>query len=311
MCPAPTARTYTPKYAGTAYDILLRESEACFVPDAHFRLLDDIVDDVKGRLTPLPPFGGDAKQRALFAARVSNVIGDVLESHGFALHIPTDALSDSTEAASELDYKHLFDCDTGSIIYLTVAQVLGLPVGFVEITLPSGSGHNYIRWQLTADTSLDWDTNGRGQCQTPPNTPAHQGRPLSPLELEGYSFALRAMMWERQRAFGKALSDLTVAVQKYPESSLAHNNLAWLISTKELPDRLTHATASVLHAERAVALLRNANHLDTLACSYALLGRFKEAMIAINEALRLNPGSGTFQLRRARIRASQDCTGFQ
>src|ERR1700736_953358 len=46
VCPAVSPRTYVPHHQGLGYDLLNQESEACFVPDQEYRLLDEIVDTV-------------------------------------------------------------------------------------------------------------------------------------------------------------------------------------------------------------------------------------------------------------------------
>src|SRR5215207_6656170 len=45
-CGAAVSRTYTPRYRGLGFEILDSESQACFVPDQEYRLLDEVVDAV-------------------------------------------------------------------------------------------------------------------------------------------------------------------------------------------------------------------------------------------------------------------------
>src|SRR5579863_3809898 len=48
-CGAPTKRQYLARHRGIGFEILDSESEACFVPDQEYRLLDDLIDSVLAR----------------------------------------------------------------------------------------------------------------------------------------------------------------------------------------------------------------------------------------------------------------------
>ncbi|GGN62945.1 hypothetical protein GCM10011349_47080 [Novosphingobium indicum] len=88
-CPNAIARSYLPKYKGIARTALDLENEACFVPDATYQLLDEIIDEVRLRVTDegLRP-NVNASQAVL--KKISAITGDVLEDKGFQLEIPTD-----------------------------------------------------------------------------------------------------------------------------------------------------------------------------------------------------------------------------
>lgn len=157
-CEEKGIREYKPMHSGIGYEVLDIESEACFVPDASYRLLDTLVDESIRDLG----FTGTNEARAT-AVQTSNTIASALARHNFGLYIPTDTLGDTLEYRNHLgeSERHIADCDTSSLIYLTVADVLRKPASLVEITLPSGAGHNYVRWDLGAGSYLDWDTNGK------------------------------------------------------------------------------------------------------------------------------------------------------
>jgi hypothetical protein len=55
----------------------------------------------------------------------------------------SDALIDRVD--SNGSKRHIFDCDTGSFIFLTIAENLGAPVALVEIPLAGNNDHNYVR----------------------------------------------------------------------------------------------------------------------------------------------------------------------
>ncbi|MDQ3281305.1 MAG: hypothetical protein M3Q69_07815 [Acidobacteriota bacterium] len=303
-------RTYQRRHSGIAYDILDAESEACFVPDDQFALLDKIVDDT----TKAIPVGlaGNRATRLSTARNDSAAIGQVLENHGFELFIPTDALSDALFSRTEnLKTAHTFDCDTSSFVYLTVAENLQLPLSMIDITLASGAGHNYVRWQIDNVTTLDWDTNGRVVCRTPSGLPPNEGKSMTRTQVIGYSRALRAMLWERQKQPLRALTDLRDSISMYPESGLARNNLAWLVATVDLPDRAKLFDEALQQAEKAVELRRDANRLDTLACVFALRGAFDRAIEVENDAISLGGSTPTLRERLIRFGQQRDCTGLE
>ena len=66
------------------------------------------------------------------------------------------------------------------------------------------------------------------------------------------------------------------------------NNLAWILVT--VPDKtLRDPQRAITLAEKAVAIERSANILDTLAEAYYVAGLFQKAIETINEAIVLDP----------------------
>jgi len=311
-CPPSTARTYKRQYSGIGYEILDSESEACFVPDEIYSDLDQIVEKAKHDII----FNADLTQpdaRLQQARTISAAIGRLLVDRGFALYIPTDNLGDALvrrNLQSERE-RHVFDCDTSSFIYLTVAENTSLPLSLVEIKLPSCAGHNYIRWNL-GGTLMDWDTNGRAECKTPSNLPTFQGKAMTRAQTLGYARALRAELWKTQKAWDKALADFRFTTTSYPESPLGWNNLAWLVATRPVSDRMKVAVEAKAAALRAVSISRTANFLDTLACTFALIGDFGQAEQTERDALTLEPTNSEFEGRLKLFKGPQphDCTGI-
>jgi len=174
-CEPASARNYTPKHKGIGFEILNLESEACFVPDESYQTLDAIIDRVLARVANLQSTLGDPES----ILAVSRATSDVLTDMGFALWVPTHSLSDAlfTRRTSSDKFRHIFDCDNGSMILMTIADALGIKADLVEITLPSGNQHNYVRWPIAGKPPVEWDMNIREQCITP----RHAGLPcLSP-----------------------------------------------------------------------------------------------------------------------------------
>jgi hypothetical protein len=95
----------------------------------------------------------------------------------------------------------------------------------------------------------------------------------------------------------------------YPNSGLAHNNFGWLVATKEFDGRDSVKKEALEHAKRAIELLRNANHLDTLACVNALNGDFNAAIRETKEAISL--GASELTSRIDLYKKQRDCTGLE
>jgi hypothetical protein len=120
----------------------------------------------------------------------------------------------------------------------------------------------------------------------------------------GYSRALRAMLWERQKQPLRALTDLRDSISMYPESGLARNNLPWLVATVDLPDRAKLFDEALQQAEKTVELRRDANRLDTVACVFALRGAFDRAIEVENDAISLGGSTPTLRERLIRLDGS-------
>jgi len=308
-CTAPAKRSYVPKYHGLGYEVLTMESEACFVPDASFQLLDSIVDQARASMNGNPPgqVSWDTEARTKLTA-----VGDVLAKNGFGVFIPTETLGDALANRSLADgLTHMMDCDTSSLIYLTVAEEVSMPLNLVEITLPSGAGHNYVRWTSQPQATLDWDTNGRAQCRTPAGLSSWQGRSMSKPEVLGYAFALRALVWERVKDYKHALADYRSAIAGYPAAPGSYNNLAWLVAAKADFTDPALLQEGLTAAQHAVSVERSANYLDTLACMRARLGNFPQAIIDEQEAVSRNPYSTEFKSRLDGFKRApaQNCLG--
>jgi tetratricopeptide (TPR) repeat protein len=309
-CPVASERQYKVRHRGIGFEILDSESEACFVPDQEYKTLDEIVDAVQQRVK-FDPSIKEQSARLEQARLISKTISDVMAERGFALYIPTETLGDALldRSGTQGPEKHVFDCDTGSFIFLTVAEVLGAPVALVDITLPSGAGHNYVRWDFDSKNSMDWDMNGRSECVTPTGLPSYQGRSMSLLETLGYAYSLRAELWKNAGKYDRALMDFRQGMKLYSQGPISYNNFAWMIATRDIPDRKKLQVEAVSAAERAVAIDRTANYLDTLGCTYALGGDFDRASSIESEAVTKSHGKTEFQQNLDKFKAHKDCTG--
>ena len=71
---------------------------------------------------------------------------------------------------------------------------------------------------------------------------------MSREETLGYALSIRAEMWSNRQIYDRAVADFRSAMQMYPEAPLSYNNFAWMIATRNVPDRkvlLTDAWRSV------------------------------------------------------------------
>jgi len=92
----------------------------------------------------------------------------------------------------------------------------------------------------------------------------------------------------KQRDFPEYVRVLKAGLQIIPESPLLANGLAWVYSTN--PDeKFRNGEEAVKLAEGAVKATGGRMHqlIDTLACAYAEVGRFPDAVKRIDEAASL------------------------
>jgi tetratricopeptide (TPR) repeat protein len=317
LCNKPRPRQYVPKYKGLAYDILDFESEACFVPDVAYQILDDIISKVLERVTAAKV--SDSTQNVLLISRTTS---DVLSEMGFALWIPTVTLSDTMfQRRNEAEkFRHVFDCDTGAMILLTIADVLGIKAFLVESTIPSRSDpqrivhHSFVSWPVSSEQIINWDMNARRICRAPISGQLpYQGKNLTKQQLWGYEIFLRAQLWERGTNYDKALHDYRQAMKDFPEHLGAYNGFAWIVATKKIANRREYIEDALDAAQKASAAREDGNMLDTLACVYAYQGDFKSALETEEHAIKVAPAESlhVFERRRDKFRSGiqNDCTG--
>ncbi len=156
---------------------------------------------------------------------------------------------------------------------------------------------------------MNWDTNGRGECRTPPDLPAYQGKPMTRKQTLGYALTLRAQIWENHGKYDQAANDYHSAMKLYPEAPTAYNNFAWMIATKDVPNRREHSQEALDAALKSTSIDESANDLDTLACVYAFRGDTAKAIEIESRALDKDPGNADFTARNSLFQNSKDCTG--
>ncbi|MEZ5324468.1 MAG: hypothetical protein R3F19_05345 [Verrucomicrobiales bacterium] len=300
-------RIQKPKTIG--HECLEREFRAAGINGATVRqataLLDDIIKDVANRL-PSRINSADPQQARL----CFKTIEGTLAARRFYVVIPTATLMDTmipspapsgtkqlTQARREAIRHspgapcHRMDCDTGSLLFASIGEALGLPIVVVE-----APGHKFVRWKLTGRQQINWDTNAareysdddfrRGRTLTYKATisPTEEatGKYLTSLsrdELLAYHSNIVAQILEQRGQYAAAEKEYRHAVKKRSHDSLASNNLAWLYLDQPTLRTASNVRTALELAERAVAILpRNRDYLDTLARAYAANGQFENAL---------------------------------
>lgn len=316
-CGPKGVRQYQPKHKGVGFDLLSFESEACFVPDDSFKLLDEIVDEIVQRVASHGEFARES-DKALLA---SSTTSTVLTERGFALWIPTENFSDmlTFRRADSDKYRHIFDCDTGSVVLLTVADSLGMSASLVETTIPGLDPkdivqHNYVQWRMADGSFFNWDMNAKQVCKAPQgNQLPFQGKPQSSGQFWAYQKSLRGQIWERNGQYSPAIADYRSAMMDWPERPGAYNGLAWVVATKDFPERQSLSNLAMNAAIRASSARPDANIMDTVACMHAFRGDFANAIKTEEAAIQIAPAKilSDLQRRLTKFKSSppQDCTG--
>lgn len=299
----------------TGHKVLLEDRRAETIPDAIFERLDEVISRVGDEIP-----GGDNQDPAVALEKLRS-IERTLTQNNFVCSIPSFLVSTfaeglqrrplSTPALMHADENQLrksfieshpqeefshVDCDLSSLLYLSIAQVLGLPVRMVEVPR-----HNFVRWVFENGRSLNWDTNyGYNRFTDEDYTRIYgveqeqvgKGVYLANMSIDnvmGYFSFCRGLTFDGIGNKEAAISEYRLSVEQHPQSPLARNNLAWsYISSREAQSLITGEDA-LRFAEEAVSLVRAARRFDTQACVLAELGRFEEAVLVETEAYKMDP----------------------
>lgn len=206
----------------------------------------------------------------------------------------------------------LFDCDTGTFIFLSVADELGLPVSMVEVEVadydPSRAfgDHNFVRWTLKDGGTVDWDANDerlrRGDRQT-----SLYGYAWSKDQLLGYVLFARGLAWEKLNKFDRSLVDYDESIKSFPTWHKAKNNIAWLLSSRRELQTLGRQKEALTLAQEVVSVHPTPNNRDTLACAYALNGDFESAVRIQKKVVQDSPGAASFRENLERLERGKNC----
>jgi tetratricopeptide (TPR) repeat protein len=332
--PDPAAAPAPRKYQTFAHHVLDIDAAEAPVPPARYAMLDDIIDDVKARVTYDPTLKDPEAQRRQ-AGLILDTVDDVLTDHNF-LYPPGDydvtslrsALApqtydrDTLERLLRVDVNrrrkaharahagepfYIIDCDISSFIYIGVADALGFDLRLVD--LPD---HMFVRWELPDGSHLNWDTNDAAVVPDEEYASDYNlGKQLrgqrvylssmTRREAEGFAYYLRATRFELRDQEERAIADLEKARELYPQSTQARSELAWLYATVPGVDAARRKAAIDL-AKSAVDLEPKVGDFwDSLAAAHAANGDFKRAVACASRAEKLadnDEARGEYRERR-------------
>jgi tetratricopeptide (TPR) repeat protein len=309
--------SYSPRYNTIAQTFLDMERVVGPVTPSEYAILDDVIDEAKKRLKPIPARLDDTAYET-FAVESLKTIDCILVSHGFVypgiglVQLLSDGLdptvfSDPVYYQALLNHRHnlgrtafieqrkpgpyyVVDCDIASYMYLAVAEVMKYPLAMVQMPL-----HNFIRWLRPAGGYIDFETmDGRETDDS--YYQALWGIPQKFIGTPGVLTTMNGNQLLAYEHFGLGISftwkkDIPHAIAEYKkaisvDASLGDsaNNLAWLYAV--VPDAIFRdGPKAVAYGQEAVAIFPNGDWLDTLACAYGLTGDFAKGVEAEHKAI--------------------------
>jgi tetratricopeptide (TPR) repeat protein len=213
---------------------------------------------------------------------------------------------------------HFADCDIFSLLYVAVGELLKLPISMVDLPEPPGGvGHNYVVWLLPNQERVNWEAMS-GTERAPERdlqfffgTPRTLEQavaagafavPMSRSAILSYWRLTVGYEFERVGAYPQALSNYRGAIELNPASPKGYNEAVWLLTT--CPDPVIRQPNEALAlGRRLLEIWPSANYIDTVAATYASIGRWKEAESLQRQALEIaqnyDPKSIGFQDRLA------------
>ena len=296
---SPQARDTPVAERPLAHQALDLEREAGFdIPAPLYAALDEALDAAEAALPRLTPAGfrtlGRRRARKLLK-KVDRAFADLCPVRGKA----SDGLFGTALREGRCD------CDTYTVLYLSLAERVGLPL---KATL--APKHMMLLWQGDPDAFYWETTSAEAQDEAfyrewlrPAETSVASGtylRPLNSAEMTGYLYFLRGTRLRDLKRLEAARRDLERALDHYPALPYAKHVLA-----------ATHAEQGD-HA-RAIGLFTEALGMDPLfakalyrrAGSYYLAGQYAQALADYDRFLALEGPTADALLGRAQSLQAQ------
>jgi hypothetical protein len=321
-----------------AHQILRMEQEALTLSDptfdsvafqARYAVIDHILAEAKRRIVYNPRLR-TSRQQIAQARRILATIESILVENNFVLRVGTEflyegltplpfhggyqAMTDERDRHFRRHRNELFysvDCDLSSVLYLAVAEELGLPVHMVEVPR-----HNFVRWRFSPAHHLNWDTNAareysdddyrQGRSLTSSASFGREveqaGRYLTDMtraEIMGYFRGVTAQILMSGNTIPTSTVYWEQALAARPYWSQAKLILARLyLLTPELAGEPNHQRAFRLAVELDTTEPHNAKYKDLLACAYAATGDFDRAVEVERQAYDVQEKLAAFTSRR-------------
>jgi tetratricopeptide (TPR) repeat protein len=217
---------------------------------------------------------------------------------------------------------HIADCDVFSILYVSIGEVLGLPIRMVDLPEPPRAvGHDYVSWTLSDGSSVAWEASSGTErdsatgdayffrAEPKPLKQAIEARafavPLSREETLAYWYWIVGSIWNQRGSYVRALASYRTAIQKSPFWPKARNELVWLRATAPDP-AVRDAAEAIVAGEELLRIWPSANYLDTVAAAYAADGRWDDAVgtqeRAVHQAQVYDPKAAGFNQRLSEYR---------
>lgn len=148
-------RQFSKKYDTTAAWQLNTEYDAYpSLSQRHYDIVDGAIDRVKMKILETKGWEGLHEDRR--AAVILSTIFNYIQPYRTNSSAKGDKL-----LSRGLDKKDL-ECDTASVIYLAVGEVLKLPIVLVAIpTTKNGNGHVFVRWNFADGSHIDWEATSQ------------------------------------------------------------------------------------------------------------------------------------------------------
>jgi hypothetical protein len=301
---------YKPKYQTIAHRFLDNEVGAGDVTPEMYAILDTLIDQAVAQLQPYS-VGLAPAQAKIFAVETLKAIDCILLRHGFVYPAkglvallsdglgptiydnPADLLQlrqqqHNVRRNKFMDVRgsgpyYVVDCDVASYIYLAIAEVMKYPMHLVEIPR-----HNFIRWILDATSFVNFETMD-GFATDDMYYRTHWGiddrfvgiggilETMNEKQTRAYHYASVALSWSWRGNIPQMIAFYEQSVATDSTHSFALNNLAWFYAA--VPNvALRDGAKAVRFGLQSVAVLKDGDTLDTLACAYAQSGDFTRAI---------------------------------
>ena len=317
-CIEPVQAQYHPIYTTTAHRLLkLEQQYDRGTPQSHrrnydsmYQKLDALIDTVNVRLSAyltIHPVPGKPE-----ATYILSTIDSVLTEQYFLVCIPVDKLSDAlspkplgsfrcnawlTAYRRQFCKQHLdsryygIDCDMGAFLYLSIGEVLHLPIHFIEVP-----GHNFVRWQFADHTYINWDNNSAGiytdndfrEGRSPTESKSftkqeeirnHFLQNMSQNDITGYYLGIIAAALSHEERYAETEQLYEQSLVYRPYDAISYNNLSWMyLTVAQFKNDSLYTKAYRLSVAADSLLPAEIEYRDTYSCACAAVGLFDKAV---------------------------------